>query len=702
MKLKSFLALSLLVFCFFLTNNVYADTKDCSARNYYSFEEAEKFLKSIKLHDESKTTYQIGDKVYVDIYGEPRDTSVTMSVTLRKVNELTPNYTTWLKNTVGTDDDKGQAYFVIPDFLGNGEYEVWFYTYYKETKEIQGYYSVDGEQMPIYKEKCRNYMPSESEANAWDGVYIPNSTAKFTVVEKKEEVKDILESIEFKEPVAYFGSDYQFTVKTKEPISKVVLQFLKDRGPATQPTGYFDTYAFFDSDATTNTATVAVPTYGVNYVYPGDYKLTGVIVYDKNNNMTSYTTDKYLAQTSNYFVYFDSNTYLKLEEPQSNFMAEGYFELRWLNYSNTNAVIGERVPIEKEFYFDEGNYGVKSVLLTFYNDINNTMFSSYLKDINNESYIIVPSIAKEGTYRLQSAVIVIKDLYNNDEFQSIVTESDMYKAIFDQTITVKEPVISNKDASVLYFNAFNLDEASYDVINASKSTAIINIYAGEQEVIPSRLFYLIKDTTRQLIIESNGNEWVFNGTDIEEVKPLNVSMELTDLENTDLPDNIKKSFGTDAMAVVFPNNGSLPGKALIRIKNQTLYKNMTGDKFYIYYVDEAGHRLNRVATEIQKSYNGYVEFYINHNSTYIISNTEVTDNEVLGNDEQILKVNSPNAAAISTPEEASNALLYMLIGASFVVILGIIVLLISNKKTQKLALQIAEDKEESKDKKDKS
>lgn len=695
MKIKRLLVYILIAFCFVSVKNVYADTKTCVAKNYFSKEEAEKRITSVKLHDQSKTKYAVGEKVYLDITGIPKDKTVEMAITFYNVRDGLPSqtYTTWIKNLDGVSDN-GLAYFIVPDFLQPGEvYVIWHYTYFEKTDIVDYYYMVDGEQIPYYKDLCANYMPKKSDAEVWDGFFIDNSSSTITIIQKEEEKKDILKEVSLNDTTAYFGGKYTVNVKTSEPISRVRLEFCNS-----EINRCIYGYMFYASDATSYTAEIDVPPFGANNIDARSYKLHTVYLYDANNNVTKYITVDVYAKFDPELLYFNSDLTLKLEEPQSNMIGEGAFEITNLNIENNTATIGERVTVRKEFLYDSASKDTKSVLLTFYNEQDNTMFSTYLKSLLHDSYIVVPSTAKEGTYKLKSAVITL-ETFSGETKQIAVDENGIYKDIFNQVLTIKKADNINQETSVLYFSAVDLNDDVYQIIEESNDGSIITINAGSDSVIPAKVFDLVKESTKQLIIESNGNEWVFNGTDIVDIKPVNVNMKLSELVETDLSEEIKKSFGSDAMAITFPNNGQLPGKALIRIKDNTLYNRMTKDKFYIYYVDKNGNKLNRVATEVQKSYNGYVEFYINHNSTYIISNKELTDTKVLGQDEEIMKVNSPNAAAITVDEKSDSLFLIGIVCACALVLIIIVLLFVSSKKKKKKLEEIDKKIEEVKEEK---
>lgn len=693
-KLLGFLAIAI---CLFWSYDVYADTAPCDEKYSNPLE----IVSSIKMHDESKTEYSVGDKVYVDIKGTERVSGTNISILLKPtINPNSGRITAYLKNVEGKDSDVGKAYFIIPDEAVVGEkYEIATYRYYVTTDEIidYGYTVPDGNKVPIYKIMCANYVTTQETATD-DFVYLEGSGATFTIVEKKEELKDVLKSVSLKDKTNYFGGTITYNVTTTEPVSRIMLEFYNSVSPDGHNYGRFYSYMFYNSDATSYTAEVDAPTYGVNYVYPGDYKLNTIFIYDNDNNLIKYTTNKNFADSQEDYLYFESDLSMTLHEAVSNLIGEGGFEVRDFVLESNSAAVGEKLPLRYDFSFDTASRELKSVLLTFYDKDNNNMFSGYVKSILHDSYIIIPSIAKEGNYVLKSAVVTLES-YQGGTTQ-IILNADVYNQYFQQTVTITKGNTDKSDTSVLFFSIDELDGEIYNVIKESQDGSIITIHADNTGVIPAEVFNSIKESTKQLIIEVNGNEWIFNGTDIEEVRPLNVSMDISDLDTANVPASIRGKFGEDGLAIGFPNNGKLPGKALVRLKSENVFNRLNNakiDKYYIYYLDDNGNRLNRVASEVQKSYNGYIEFYINHNSTYIISGTEIKDKEILGEDEEILKVNSPYATAVKYDTDSSdNTMIYIIAGACGVLVIGIIALLITSKKKVKKIEETEKQIEEAK------
>ena len=694
-KLMGFLVLALSLFWI---TDVHADTGiGCKMLD----EEGKKNqILSVAVHNSSYDEFKPGDKFYVDVA-----TGLTIKSTDRIAVLLRPTknpdnhiLTAYLKNINTRNEDSG-AYFIIPsDAVVGEEYVIWGYNFYRDTDEIQGYsYSYDGVETPIYFDACAFYVTHEEDADKddWHRTYIYNSAYTLKIVGDYREVKDVLKTLEIEESEAYFGQTYHFNFSTSEPIRRIVLGFNNDTFIDGHNSGWFESYMSYFSEATKFKAEVDVPTYGANYVYPGTYFLKTIMIYYPDGSYTRYSTDKATADADRETLYFETSEKIKLDRPESNIVGEGIFEVKNLTLESNSAKIGEKLPIRMEFSYDAASEELKTVLLTFRSEEQNTMFSTYVKSIIHDSYIIVPSVAREGNYTLESAVVTFEK--NNGESSQIILNKEMYSQIFSQIVNISAKEAKKEETiSTLYFSVNELNNDTYKMIKEAKEGSIVTIAADIDGIIPAEVFDSIKESTKQLVIDLYGNEWVFNGVDIEEIKPLDVSMNFDQLKNVELAENIKDAFGEDALAILFPNNGKLPGKALIRINDPSIFDQLKSDVFYVYHVNEDDNTVNRVATEIQKSYNGYVEFYINHNSTYVISTKEITNAELLGKDDDVMNVNSPEAKALEDVKKSAKGddiMLYVIIGVCVALVAGVVFFLLKNKKKVN---KVEEPKEEEK------
>ena len=677
MKKKTLLTLIIALFCIFTMPKVHADLRVCDP---FDKTDAEKNLTGVKLHYTEKKAYSPGEKVYLDLTGVERGNDISIMVLLRSSNGSDKKYySVYLKNATGSDETG--AYFIVPDISDNfpkDEYEIYGLTYYKETDEIKEYgVTPEGERSPIYKVLCTTYFTKQEDADKEsNSVFLKDSYGKFTLIDKKAEVENILKEIKLEKNYTYFGGKITFKVTTTKPIRSAYLTFTDRTKSGSLP--FFTVNLISDGSGNEFTYTVSAPTYGINNVYEGTYKLEEIQFYGLDNSKYTYNTNKAKAEEYN-DKYVDYKLSLTLGKPITDLLKEAKFELKDTKLVKNEAKVGDKVSVNFDYYYNSANLKIQSVMLTFQDETNKTMFSSYLKEIAKDSSIIIPSTAKAGEYTLKTVTITF-DSYVGETNTVILNASnivDAAKKVFEQKLKITD----SEDAG-LYFIAEELYESSIEKIKAAKENTVVTINANANTIIPAEVFDAIKETSKQVIIEYDKNEWVFSGVDIEKSKPVDVSINYYKPEKLKSAEEIKKAVGNKAVILEFPANGDLPGKTLIRIKNEEIRNQLEGDIYYVYYINELESKLDKVAIEIQKSSDGYIEFYINHNSKYVIKTSEVVDEEVLGKDDSIAKVNAVDSVKI---EKGNNTVLYAIIGGCVLVIVILVIALIKKPKKVEVA-----------------
>ncbi len=662
------------LFCLFLMPKVYADVRDCDP---FDKGDAEKNLTGVKAHYDKKEAYSIGEKVYLDITGEERDNNVEIEVLLRSTDVSTRKfYNVYLKNILGNDSTG--SYFIVPDDVEHmplDQYEIYGYRYYKKTNEIKEYgVTPEGERAPIYKTLCTTYFTKQEDAdNDEKALFLDKSYVKFVTTPKKPEARDILTSVSAEKNYTYFGGKVALKVTTTEPVKSAYLTFV-DRTKEASGLPFFTVHLISDGNSNEFTYTVNAPSYGINNVYEGNYKLEEIILYDKNDAKLTYNTNKEKAAEYN-DRYKELDFSLFVGKPITDIIKEAKFELKNVKLAKNEVKMGDKVNVDFDWYYNSPKLKMQSVMLTFNDEKNNKVFSTYLKAVARDSSIILPSSAEEGDYTLKTVTITF-DSYVGETNTIILDKNsieDAHKNIFEQKLKIEE----NKEAG-LYFIAEELYANSYEAIKKAKENAVITINANGKSVLPAELFDAIKESSKQLIIEYAKNEWVFNGVDIETSKPIDVSMDFYDANKLEDADAIKTIVGDKAVVLEFPENGNLPGKALIRIKNEEVFNKLTGNVYFIYHIDDVENKLNKVAIEVQKSSDGYLEFYINHNSKYVITTEEIKDTNVVGTDDSIAKVNAvvETAKKDNKKEKGNDVVLYAILGVCLLVIVLLVVVIL--------------------------
>ena len=289
-----------------------------------------------------------------------------------------------------------------------------------------------------------------------------------------------------------------------------------------------------------------------------------------------------------------------------------------------NNYMGNGDPVQVDI---SSNIDMKSVLISFKGD--EVSFNAYLKDLSGESYFVVPNTVKTGRYNVES--VVIKDTNNKSYY--FTPKNNTY--LVDKYVKVNAaPLDKNK----LTINNEDYDFDAKSKIGQLEDNAIITLNADANPSIDKTVFELIQGTNRRLIINYNDSEWVFNGKDINSPKMIDVSMDISKINDSEFKSSFNSNLSTvDTYVLDFADNGTLPGKSLIRIKSNELNKYFTDEKMYVYFYQEDVDALLKVAMEVQKN-GDYYEFYVNHNSKYILSAKELTGEYVIG-DADILNVN---------------------------------------------------------------
>lgn len=111
--------------------------------------------------------------------------------------------------------------------------------------------------------------------------------------------------------------------------------------------------------------------------------------------------------------------------------------------------------------------------------------------------------------------------------------------------------------------------SSTNPITNSDNDAFIVVNSTNNSEVSENAFAAIKGTERTLEFISNGIKWTFDGADITNPKPVDLSFSYdTTIDTTDADgDTLNKILGnTNSVVLHFADNGILPGKATVSIK----------------------------------------------------------------------------------------------------------------------------------------
>ncbi|MEG0451546.1 MAG: hypothetical protein RR558_00655 [Coprobacillus sp.] len=257
----------------------------------------------------------------------------------------------------------------------------------------------------------------------------------------------------------------------------------------------------------------------------------------------------------------------------------------------------------------------------------------------------------EATFYIDS--ITVYDVAGNKSKYSI------YGVGGDIKIEKKE--FKLKKAIVSDVSTGTMKDDYLDTISSAKNDSVITVDCTKNHIIDEKAFSNIKGTNKTLILVNDGIQWIFKGSDIKNpIKKINTSVKIYAFDEFDNRTLIECfTEGSKGMVIEFASNGLLPGKTQIKIKADYTFRNYIGDSdLYVYHYNDDG--LETIAEKIDITSDGFYQFYITHNSKYIISKQKAKTSSIvkdststLGNQSDPTK-NIENNEEQNEPEEEKN------------------------------------------------
>ncbi len=379
----------------------------------------------------------------------------------------------------------------------------------------------------------------------------------------------------------------------------------------------------------TNNATSISKTVNV-FDTPGkEYKINTIILINTDDNTTEYIRDPGV-DAQGHKVIRDFN-FAKQDIVVSGEVDDVLPELKSFSIESpkvyapgilkvrVNAV--DNIPNNiKQIQVDVSKKGSTDTIAAFSNCTGDD--SGYLCSFDIDQYTAT------GTYYIRS--IIIHDKSNNMNIYWANGHPDYiemeYKE-FEIDTDVKSDLISSTE-----------NEEATEKIEKTKDDATITLDSTKNSIVKKSIFDSIKNTNKKLYIESKGIQWIFEGSKIvNETKDIDVSINIYQNEKKD-DETVLNSI--NSLVVEFKPNGKLPGIAKVRIKADYVFRNFIGTHdLYVFYYDETDEMFDLIAQKIDMTDDGYYEFYIDHNSKYVISNT-IPERKLIKASNTVLKVNN--------------------------------------------------------------
>ncbi len=189
--------------------------------------------------------------------------------------------------------------------------------------------------------------------------------------------------------------------------------------------------------------------------------------------------------------------------------------------------------------------------------------------------------------------------------------------------------VDENDTSGDIFTSTNNANLVEDIQNmAEGSTA--HIYYGNGATISADVFEAIKGQNKTIALKSDGIEWIFNGQDVtdENIKKIDLTTSIEAKWNSDSDAAEGIDWEQNALILSFAENGKLPAPATIRIKADWVFKDAVGtENLYVYYYDNTTKEYVQVAADLTITKDEYLEFTIDHNSDFVITQGELKEKE---------------------------------------------------------------------------
>ena len=420
-----------------------------------------------------------------------------------------------------------------------------------------------------------------------------------------------------------------------------------------------------------------------------DAKFITAYVYDASGNSSKYDTDvnrdpyrnfKEIILTQNLDVVF-TNKIVDNENPKLNSCS----------YSSTKVSAPGTVTISCSITDDIGIGNVKLFFQGY--DGNNNLIDSLIL------YPTYDPLEKKAIFNYTFNQYTPNSTFFIDRVEITDTsgKTSVYTIYDDDNLNMKKNTLTLIQAISSDVTVSTVDNNYINEVKNMDEGKTITIDTTSTSVLNSEVFDSIKGKDINIIVVNDGIQWIFNGKDIiNKTKNINTKINIYKINehgNKDYSSMFDKD--TNAIVIEFADNGLLPGKALIKIKADYSLRDYIGDTdLYVYHVQSIENGLEAIAKKIDLSSDGYYEFYITHNSKYIISKKSANKSSIvkdstsdLENDKLILEkdnneeiMNETDELIYTTGVKKETNIYYIIIPSIIVVIIIIVTLFILRKK----------------------
>lgn len=359
--------------------------------------------------------------------------------------------------------------------------------------------------------------------------------------------------------------------------------------------------------------TVEVELVMTQYDGSGTYELDRVYLSDENGYHQKYH--------SKYHEYAELLLPTELSFTVTNESGEDVTApvLKGISIDKTEVEVPSEVTITLDVEDDLSGY--KSAVVSVINRKNGRTIDFCNSSHNNPNKVIIPISEWEPNGMFEVDAV---SLFDNNNNISRYNTDDLPNQV---SFLVKNIDKDNPTGDIITStNNANLVE---DIQNmADGSTA--HIYYGNGATISKEVFEAIKGQDKTIALKSDGIEWIFNGQDVtdENIKKIDLTTSIEAKWNSDSDAAEGIDWEQNALILSFAENGKLPAPATIRIKADWVFKDAVGtENLYVYYYDNTTKEYVQVAADLTITKDEYLEFTIDHNSDFVITQGELKEKE---------------------------------------------------------------------------
>ena len=599
-------------------------------------------LKSISLKESNKT-YNIGDKVYLNLNANDDISGLSYI-------RLSVDYVEWDEDTTescagdeSVYDLDNNPYFIVRNCTGNGKYTINKITLVDNANNKATYTNDNENKTDQYLDFNLNYSVKTDRNNSNNPSLESINIDKEALTKNDNAVVKVL-----------LGSDIS-------NVESVFIWFV-NKGKSY----YVPLDLFYNEAEKAYIGSIPTPPYN------GEYTLESVYITTKTGNSVVYVTNKnydpeHYVEPVKFVV---SGALDKLPNIQISKVDYTYRKLVAPNVYKIGIELTEGADL---IYNARVLFGLKKDENKNFSEANDKFIEVFLtKDENNKlvGYADINQFNDIGVYYLA-------DVYFNYSFGTDKSgdqlNSEIYKNLKFDKIDLFEIVEDNTYEVI----SSTTDKELIDKIKGASDNAKIAINSTSSSIVSKEVFDTIKGTNKTIYIESGGIQWVFNGNDIKEAKEIDTSVNFNYLYNDKINSKLSDVVSR-GLVINFSDNGKLPGKALIRVKTDYALRDYLGieNLFVYHYINEDNILFNRVAKNISMTEDGYLEFYVDHNSTFVIASHEV-DSKYVSDSVDDLALND---STLSSTSKDKNILMYCILACVLVVLIFIFIVKSKKKK----------------------